>query len=66
MRCLTTTLMRLFRQIYQFANFCGTTPCQIALANYMQQHPEHIQELPELLSGETGPFNTQIENSRLN
>ncbi|MFX4470317.1 aminotransferase class I/II-fold pyridoxal phosphate-dependent enzyme, partial [Acinetobacter baumannii] len=24
-------LMRLFRQIYQYANFCGTTPCQIAL-----------------------------------
>ncbi len=57
-------LMRLFRQIYQFANFCGTTPCQIALANYMQQHPEHIQELPNFYQAKRDLFNTQIQSSR--
>ncbi|WHP04665.1 MULTISPECIES: pyridoxal phosphate-dependent aminotransferase [Acinetobacter] len=57
-------LMRLFRQIYQFANFCGTTPCQIALADYMQQHPEHIQELPDFYQTKRDLFNDQIANSR--
>ena len=38
-------LMQLFRQVYQFANFCGVTPIQIALSHFMQQHPEHIAEL---------------------
>ena len=57
-------LMRLFRQIYQFANFCGTTPCQIALANYMQQHPEHVQELANFYQAKRDLFNTQIQNSR--
>lgn len=57
-------LMQLFRQIYQFANFCGTTPCQIALANYMQQHPEHILELPSFYQHKRDLFNQQIQNSR--
>jgi aspartate/methionine/tyrosine aminotransferase len=39
--------MQLFRQIYQYANFCGNTPAQIALTQYMQQHPEHIAELAD-------------------
>lgn len=57
-------LMRLFRQIYQYANFCGTTPCQIALANYMQQYPEHIQELPHFYQAKRDRFNAQIRDSR--
>ena len=57
-------LMQLFRQIYQFANFCGTTPCQIALAHYMQQHPEHLQELPAFYQAKRDLFNTQIQQSR--
>lgn len=60
----SANLMRLFRQIYQFANFCGTTPCQIALADYMQQHPEHIQELPDFYQAKRDLFNTQIQSSR--
>ncbi|MEB6667479.1 pyridoxal phosphate-dependent aminotransferase [Acinetobacter vivianii] len=57
-------LMRLFRQIYQFANFCGNTPCQLALAHYMQQHPEHIQELPHFYQSKRDLFNTHIQDSR--
>jgi hypothetical protein len=26
---------------------CGNTPAQIALTQYMQQHPEHIAELAD-------------------
>ncbi|MFT4020688.1 MAG: methionine aminotransferase [Acinetobacter sp.] len=37
--------MQLFRQVYQFASFCGNTPCQVALTHFMQQHPQHIAEL---------------------
>lgn len=57
-------LMRLFRQIYQYANFCGTTPCQIALAQYMEQHPEHIQELSQFYQTKRDRFNQAIHNSR--
>lgn len=57
-------LMRLFRQIYQYANFCGTTPCQIALAQYMEQHPEHIQELPQFYQTKRDRFNQAIHHSR--
>ena len=60
----STNLMRLFRQVYQFANFCGTTPCQIALANYMQQHPEHIQQLSDFYQRKRDLFNQQIQQSR--
>ena len=56
--------MRLFRQIYQYVNFCGTTPCQIALAQYMQQHPEHIQELSQFYQTKRDRFNQAIHNSR--
>ncbi len=35
-------LMKMFRQVYQFASFCAVTPVQMALASFMQQHPEHI------------------------
>ena len=42
-------LMKLFRQIYQFVSFCGVTPIQMALATFMQQHPEHIEGLTEFI-----------------
>ena len=38
-------LMQMFRQIYQFVSFCGVTPIQVALTEYMQLHSEHIHEL---------------------
>lgn len=52
----TPALMQLFRQIYQFANFCGVTPVQLALANYMQQHPEHIQNLASFYQAKRDRF----------
>ncbi|SPL68953.1 methionine aminotransferase [Acinetobacter stercoris] len=57
-------LMKLFRQIYQFANFCGVTPVQIALANYMQQHPEHITDLSQFYQNKRDLFLNGLTDSR--
>ncbi len=35
-----------FRKAHQFVSFVGVTPVQHALADFMEQHPEHCQELP--------------------
>lgn len=34
------------RKVHQYVNFCGVTPLQCALADFMAEHPEHIDELP--------------------
>ena len=57
-------LMKVFRQVYQFTNFCGVTPIQMALANFMQQHPEHIEELANFYQNKRDLFNQGIQNSR--
>jgi methionine aminotransferase len=57
-------LMRVFRQVYQFANFCGVTPVQAALAQYMQEHPEHIQQLAHFYQQKRDLFNASLAASR--
>lgn len=57
-------LMRVFRQVYQFANFCGVTPVQVALAQYMQEHPEHIQQLAHFYQQKRDLFNAGLAASR--
>ncbi|RKG34220.1 aminotransferase class I/II-fold pyridoxal phosphate-dependent enzyme [Acinetobacter guerrae] len=57
-------LMQLFRQIYQYANFCGNTPAQIALTQYMQQHPEHIVGLANFYQTKRDAFNLGLKQSR--
>ncbi|MBI1452663.1 MULTISPECIES: methionine aminotransferase [Acinetobacter] len=57
-------LMALFRQVYQFTNFCGVTPIQMALANFMQKHPEHIAELASFYQAKRDLFNAGLQNSR--
>ena len=57
-------LMALFRQVYQFTNFCGVTPIQLALANFMQTHPEHIAELASFYQAKRDLFNAGLQNSR--
>ncbi|WP_130803908.1 methionine aminotransferase [Acinetobacter ihumii] len=59
----SAALMQLFRQIYQYANFCGNTPAQIALAQYMQQHPEHIEGLADFYQNKRDLFNAALQNS---
>lgn len=57
-------LMQVFRQVYQFANFCGVTPVQVALAQYMQEHPEHIQQLARFYQQKRDLFNAGLAASR--
>lgn len=57
-------LMKLFRQVYQFANFCGVTPVQVALAEFMQQYPEHIQGLSTFYQQKRDLFNQGLQDSR--
>lgn len=63
--CIATPeLMKVFRQIYQFANFCGVTPVQMALANFMQQHPKHIDGLSSFYQQKRDLFISGIANSK--
>ncbi|MDN5512794.1 methionine aminotransferase [Acinetobacter sp.] len=57
-------LMKIFRQIYQFASFCGVTPVQMALTTFMQQHPEHIEGLADFYQDKRDLFNSGLRNSR--
>jgi len=34
------------RKVHQYVSFCGVTPLQYALADYMAAHPEHVEQLP--------------------
>ncbi|AIZ31698.1 pyridoxal phosphate-dependent aminotransferase [Pseudomonas parafulva] len=34
------------RKVHQYVNFCGVTPLQWALADFMAEHPAHVEELP--------------------
>lgn len=56
-------LMQGFRQIYQYANFCGNTPAQVALAEYMRQHPTHIPALPDFYQTKRDLFNQGLSAS---
>lgn len=33
------------RKVHQYVSFCAPTPLQWALVDFMQQHPEHVEEL---------------------
>ncbi|WP_284879606.1 methionine aminotransferase [Acinetobacter variabilis] len=57
-------LMQMFRQIYQFVSFCGVTPIQVALTEYMQLHSEHIHELSGFYQTKRDLFNHALTNSR--
>ncbi|MDO4233789.1 pyridoxal phosphate-dependent aminotransferase [Pseudomonas sp.] len=34
------------RKVHQYVSFCGVTPLQYALADFMAEHPEHVDALP--------------------
>jgi methionine aminotransferase len=57
-------LMREVRQVYQFANFCGVQPCQIALHQFMQQHPQHLAQLAAFYQQKRDFFVQGLRTSR--
>ena len=52
------------RKVHQYVNFCGVTPLQWALADFMTAHPEHVDELPAFYQAKRDLFCGLLEGSR--
>ena len=52
------------RKIHQYVNFCGVTPLQWALADYMAECPQHVDELPAFYQAKRDLFCGLLEGSR--
>lgn len=52
------------RKIHQYVNFCGVTPLQHALADFMAEQPQHITELPAFYQAKRDLFCDQLAGSR--
>ena len=53
-----------FRKIHQFVTFTTHTPTQWALADYMEHHPEHFEELPRFYEQKRDLFLDAMAQSR--
>jgi methionine aminotransferase len=58
---LTTEL----RRVYQYVQFASNSPLQLALADYMQQHPEHHLGLPVFYEERRDYFNRLLADTKL-
>jgi methionine aminotransferase len=52
------------RKVHQYVSFCGVTPLQYALADYMAAHPEHVEELPDFYQAKRDLFCDLLAPSR--
>ncbi|WP_069863510.1 pyridoxal phosphate-dependent aminotransferase [Pseudomonas citronellolis] len=52
------------RKIHQYVNFCGVTPLQWALADFMAAYPEHLRELPGFYQAKRDLFCDLLNGSR--
>lgn len=52
------------RKVHQYVSFCGVTPLQWALADFMLEHPEHIAELPAFYQSKRDLFCDLLAGSR--
>jgi methionine aminotransferase len=52
------------RKVHQYVSFCGVTPLQWALADFMAEHPEHVEELPGFYQAKRDFFCDQLHGSR--
>ncbi|SEC00871.1 pyridoxal phosphate-dependent aminotransferase [Pseudomonas anguilliseptica] len=52
------------RKVHQYVSFCGVTPLQWALADYMAAHPEHVVELPAFYQAKRDLFCDLLAGSR--
>ncbi len=52
------------RKVHQYVNFCGVTPLQCALADFMAEHPEHIAHLPAFYQAKRDLFCDLLQASR--
>lgn len=52
------------RKVHQYIAFCSPTPMQLAIADYMNAHPEYENELPAFYQEKRDIFCREIQNSR--
>ena len=52
------------RKVHQYVSFCGVTPLQWALADYMAEHPGHVEELPAFYQAKRDLFCDLLAGSR--
>jgi len=52
------------RKVHQYVSFCGVTPLQYALADYMAASPEHVEELPAFYQAKRDLFCDVLKPSR--
>ncbi|MWV16610.1 aminotransferase class I/II-fold pyridoxal phosphate-dependent enzyme [Pseudomonas sp. L-22-4S-12] len=52
------------RKVHQYVSFCGVTPLQWALADFMAEHPEHVSELPAFYQVKRDLFCDLLSGSR--
>ncbi|MDQ7985541.1 pyridoxal phosphate-dependent aminotransferase [Pseudomonas sp. G34] len=52
------------RKVHQYVSFCGVTPLQYALADFMATCPEHVAELPAFYQAKRDLFCDLLAGSR--
>ena len=52
------------RKVHQYVSFCGVTPLQYALADYMAEFPGHVDELPAFYQAKRDLFGDLLASSR--
>ncbi|WPN97347.1 pyridoxal phosphate-dependent aminotransferase [Pseudomonas sp. MUP55] len=52
------------RKVHQYVSFCGVTPLQYALADFMAEHPEHVGALPAFYQAKRDLFCRLLAPSR--
>jgi methionine aminotransferase len=52
------------RKVHQYVSFCGVTPLQWALADFMVEHPEHVEQLPAFYQAKRDLFCDLLADSR--
>ncbi|WP_434772479.1 pyridoxal phosphate-dependent aminotransferase [Pseudomonas entomophila] len=59
------TLSAELRKVHQYVNFCGVTPLQHALADFMAQDPAHVARLPAFYQAKRDLVCGLLASSRL-
>jgi len=57
-------LMSEFRKIHQFVCYCIATPLQLAIADFLEHHPDHWQQLSGFYQAKRDLFCGQLQGSR--
>jgi methionine aminotransferase len=52
-----------FRKIHQFVTFTTHTPTQWAIADFLEHHPEHHQQLPQFYAAKRDLFLSELQDS---